>query len=192
MSQEAPMTDCRKVGSRLSEYLDSFLSPKDRRAVEAHLARCEPCRRLLRELELVKRVVGQLDDVDPPEGLARRIDRIPWEVAQDWPRVPAAARVGAVLAVAAALLVLVLRPTLGNRAGPPVAHSVPQAPPASEVRGLLLPQARGEGASAQWVSLGQGVPLEPPPGTQVWGTQERHQLIWQEVRRVSAASRRSF
>jgi anti-sigma factor RsiW len=55
------MFSCLKVRRQLSAYLDGELSPKNRTAVERHLARCRACgvaleslRRLARALEIVQ------------------------------------------------------------------------------------------------------------------------------------------
>jgi hypothetical protein len=51
---------------RLSPYIDGQLSPRERTALESHLAVCDACRRGLDELRATISVVGGLADVESP------------------------------------------------------------------------------------------------------------------------------
>ena len=55
---------------RLSPYIDGQLSPRERTALEAHLAGCDACRRELDELRATTSAVGGLADVEPPRSFA--------------------------------------------------------------------------------------------------------------------------
>ncbi|MBN1426539.1 zf-HC2 domain-containing protein [Candidatus Fermentibacteria bacterium] len=190
---------CRIVRARLSEFLDSYLNPRHREELEAHLKVCPECRQLAREMRRVRDVLGDLDQIAPSATLASRIDRIPWETSQDrsWP-MPSATRLGLVaMTVAAAVMVIVLRPAMTAKVPPGPTASIQEQTKSGvvEVHELMLPEERAERFSPQLarVALARGVPLEGP-AVSVTATpgQTRDDLIWQEVRRVSACSRRSF
>lgn len=192
------MTNCRSVESKLSAYLDSFLPSKDRVAVEAHVAECPACRQLVREVRFVRDLASDLPGMEPPASLASRIDRIPWETVQDRPRIsPVATRFGvALLATAAALVMVVVRPG-PLRGGSESVAELPEtpAPAVVEVHRLVLPETRHVGADPRWggIAANRGVPLEGPSTPVASAPQrDREEMIWQEVRRVSACSRRSF
>ena len=72
---------------RLSEYLDSDLTPVERSELEAHLAGCETCRRVLDELRIVKAQAAVLPDREPEADL--------------WPAVRAAISKGRVVPIQA-------------------------------------------------------------------------------------------
>ena len=67
---------CRKIISYLNAYVDGELSERRRRAVEAHLTGCGPCRGRLEE---IRALAGLFEDTLPvppvPDGLAARIMR---------------------------------------------------------------------------------------------------------------------
>ena len=63
--------------SRMSEYLDSELSPQEHQALEAHLEGCESCRNSMREVRLV---VTRLQDAAPYPSVEN-------DVAAMWPRI---------------------------------------------------------------------------------------------------------
>jgi len=192
------MMHCRNVQSRLSEYLDSFLTPAHREEVEAHLATCEACRGLAREVRLLRDVINDLTAVEPPLSLASRIDRIPREVTQDRSWIaPSTARLSvAVFAAAAAVMLVVLRPAVAGRGvGPSAQLKGDTGSPVVEVHQLMLPEERQGSPDPQWarVAISRGVPLEGPRAPVASAPeQNRDEQIWQEVRRVSACSRRSF
>ncbi|HXV85112.1 MAG TPA: zf-HC2 domain-containing protein [Gemmatimonadales bacterium] len=64
---------------RLSEYLDGELNAGDRRALEAHVAGCVPCRAVLDELRALVAQAGRLEDRPPATdlwpGIAQRIGK---------------------------------------------------------------------------------------------------------------------
>jgi hypothetical protein len=86
---------------RLSEYLDDEMEPAKRRAVEAHLARCTDCRRVVEDLRQVIARAGSLQPRSPEadlwSGIEARIQapvaspvRRPWSVAFTLPQYVAA------------------------------------------------------------------------------------------------------
>ena len=81
---------CRKVESQLAPYLDGLLDSADKRAVEAHVAECPPCRRALSDMRAARDVLHALSPVRAPASFA--------------PRVKAAARAEAAGALYPALL----------------------------------------------------------------------------------------
>jgi len=190
--------NCRNVQSRLSEYLDSFLTPTRREEVETHLADCGTCRQLAKEMKILRDAISDLTAVEPPSSLASRIDRIPWETTQDRPWIaPSTARMGvAVLTAAAAVVLVILWPShAGSGVGPSAELKGGTGTPVVEVHQLMLPEERQGSSDTQRVrvAMSRGVPLEGPRTPVATAPQQdRDELIWQEVRRVSACSRRSF
>jgi anti-sigma factor RsiW len=72
------MREHRWTGPRLTAYLDSELSPEDRRRVEAHAGICPECGRMLATLRRTLAGLRSLSrDPTPPAGLADSvIDRL--------------------------------------------------------------------------------------------------------------------
>ena len=56
----------RHETARLSDYMDGELTPAERAEVDAHLADCPDCARVLQDLEAVVSAAGRLPDL-PPE-----------------------------------------------------------------------------------------------------------------------------
>jgi len=192
---------CSNVKKRLSEYLDSRLNTKDRIAVENHLQECISCRNLHRDMHSLCNDLRSLPDPPVPAALASRINRIPVEFEQRMAFRPSYKLGWVAAAVAAMIVVLVLEPTIMRHGE--TDESVAEINPAAdtqgdmvEVRRLLLPEERPATTPVQWVRLpmSRGVPLDrrsqPVEGSMT--QRERDEQIWEEVRRVSAASRRSF
>jgi hypothetical protein len=70
-----PMVGCRAARRRLSDYLEDELAEDERRFVRLHLARCSPCRSVLRTLQAVVDSLGQLP-ADPLAGsIADAVER---------------------------------------------------------------------------------------------------------------------
>jgi hypothetical protein len=112
----------------LGAYVMDVLDPPERRAVEAHLAGCEPCQSEVAELEQVRDVLGEL----PPEALiqgppdadlvlARTLRRMRAETGSAVRRRRAAVAVAASIVLAGALGVGL---AVGRRSAP---DGVPQA-----------------------------------------------------------------
>jgi anti-sigma factor RsiW len=59
------LRDHRWVPPHASDYLDSELSPRERRRVERHTADCPECRELLRSLQALIGVLGTIGDGEP-------------------------------------------------------------------------------------------------------------------------------
>ena len=192
---------CSTVKKRLSEYLDSRLRTKDKIAVEHHLQECVSCRNLHREIQSLCNDLRSLPDPPIPVALASRINRIPVEYEQRSTFRPSYKLGWVAAAVAAMVVVLVLEPSIlgkGNTDEPvaEIGSAVDSRGNMVEVRRLLLPEERPATTPVQWVRLpmSRGVPLDrrskPIEGSMT--QRERDEQIWEEVRRVSAASRRSF
>src|SRR5262249_15700821 len=75
MNDEIPT--CAELDEQLAPYVDGEASPESRRAVEAHLALCPPCRRLA-EAEAAARTIvhGHREALRPhvPDALRARCD----------------------------------------------------------------------------------------------------------------------
>lgn len=192
---------CSTLKKQLSEYLDSRLGEKDRLAVEEHLRQCTSCRNLHSDMQSLCADLRELPDPPIPVTLAARIHRIPSDYEQRTAFKPGYRFGWVAAAVAAAVVVLVLEPSLlkEGKIDEPVAEmEATQDTPEDmvEVRRLLLPEERPATTPVQWVRLpmSHGVPLDrrskPVEGSM--SQRERDEQIWEEVRRVSAASRRSF
>ncbi len=61
------MTDEHPEIERLNEYLDRELDARDQRRIEAHLSRCEDCRRALEGLSAIVSAASELPPVAPPD-----------------------------------------------------------------------------------------------------------------------------
>lgn len=186
----------------MSEYIDLRLTAEERAGISQHLEKCQGCKALYMETEKICGLLHGLQDTPVPATLASKIDRIPWEVEQDGTG-RFSFRLGWTLAAAAAMAAfLIIKPApLGNSSVPSMAvvadqtmndHSVELM----EVRTLLLPEERSVSDPVQWVRvpMSRGVPLDrvSEPYESPTERDVRDDEIWQEVRRVSVCSRRSF
>jgi anti-sigma factor RsiW len=77
------MTDdmaCRELIELLTDYLDDALDPTTRRAIDAHLARCDGCTRALEQLRETVRITGTLtpEHLASPEREALRAVFVRW------------------------------------------------------------------------------------------------------------------
>ena len=100
------------LGGSLSAYLDGELATAETRRVAAHLSGCAACRGELRDLDGARTAVRALPGVEPPEFIAleraeRKTRHLP-------------AKVGALVAGAAAAVVLVGGITSGGAPSPEV------------------------------------------------------------------------
>jgi len=133
---------------QLSAYLDDDLGPDERRAVDAHLVACAPCRHVLAQLRAVVAWAPDFVGVEPAAdlwpGVARGIDTSR-NVA--FPA-RAGARFSLVQMAAAAVLVAVVSGggvwLLVDRAGPPVVA----VPPTASAPGVVTSTASVEGDAA--------------------------------------------
>jgi len=74
------MLTCRElVQTRASDYLDSQLNWRQRASVRFHLLICDHCRRFIRQLDLVRRVLAREPEAPVSEAelkaLAERLHR---------------------------------------------------------------------------------------------------------------------
>ncbi|MEZ4414925.1 MAG: zf-HC2 domain-containing protein [Gemmatimonadota bacterium] len=70
------------VAERLSDWMDDALSPAERGSVEAHLARCEACRRTLADLQAIVDAAAGLPPRQPAQDLWPNVrDRLTRRVA---------------------------------------------------------------------------------------------------------------
>lgn len=65
-----PKSECQKVKGMLSPYIDRQLTSSEQGLVEAHLERCEACRRELESLRAVVDLVHRVPLVSPPSSFA--------------------------------------------------------------------------------------------------------------------------
>src|ERR1700733_491937 len=63
------------VTELLSAYLDGMLADNDRLKAEAHLAACPDCRRELKELKAVSKMVSELPQEPLPAGFMERLQQ---------------------------------------------------------------------------------------------------------------------
>lgn len=77
------MMTCHRVRRRLSDWIDGALSPRDARAVGAHVESCAGCSRRADELREVGRLLSALPRLEAPESMATRVfDRLEIETRQ--------------------------------------------------------------------------------------------------------------
>lgn len=101
---------CSRYRESVHELVDGTIGPIRRAELESHLGGCTDCRTLVRDLDAIRRTAASLDPIDPPArvwlqvaGRLRQEGRV-----QPLPGTPArSARHGALLAIAAALLMAV-------------------------------------------------------------------------------------
>ncbi len=193
---------CSRVKNRLSEYLDSRLSATEKQRVEDHLGQCASCRILFVETEKLCHALQGLVDTPTPTALAPRIDRIPWE-AEQITQPSFSLRLGWAVAAAATVVAVLLMQPIHIGRSPAVGFATSHAPTRRgnetslvEVRRLLLPEQRPSTPQVQWVRIpmSRGVPLDRRSSStgRERNVTARDDQIWQEVRRVSVCSRRSF
>ena len=97
--------ECERQRSKLSEYLDGALGPREAGELERHLAQCQGCRRERDALQRTVQAVRQLPRELAPSGLAARVmERVRAEALA---RAPVLALWPRALAVAAMLLLVV-------------------------------------------------------------------------------------
>ena len=190
---------CSKAKSMLSAYADMVVNSAGRRKVDEHLTECPSCKGLLEDTMKLRTLLQELSDIKEPRSLASRIDRIPWEYAQESRTVNVFGLGMAVAAAAVVVLVVISRPVLfgGSSIGSEtsVAELRESGSSLTEVRQPMLPEERPSSGRAQWVSIPmtRGVPLEGSSKTQTSADESgADDRIWREVRRVSLSSRRSF
>lgn len=64
---------CARVSSLLSSYIDGEVTPKEKRAVAAHLGDCESCKMQFEALETLVGAANSIDPTAPPVNLRARI-----------------------------------------------------------------------------------------------------------------------
>lgn len=62
------MHSCRRVSELLSQQLDGQLGPVDRLRLRLHLAMCDDCQEVERQLELMHRLALRWDGADRAPG----------------------------------------------------------------------------------------------------------------------------
>lgn len=67
------MSPCDEFAELISARLDGELSPFEEKRLEAHLARCAPCRELADELDGLHHAMAGLPRLDVPAGLTEQI-----------------------------------------------------------------------------------------------------------------------
>ncbi len=65
--------NCGQIQKMLPASLDGVLSKTESALVEKHLASCESCRTAFGEYQQARRLIGNLEEVEPPPGFAQRV-----------------------------------------------------------------------------------------------------------------------
>jgi hypothetical protein len=65
--------ECSKIDEKLSAFIDGLLSVEEQSFVDEHLRSCEKCRRSLAEMKQTVEHVRNVDKVEPPPWLARKV-----------------------------------------------------------------------------------------------------------------------
>jgi len=64
---------CREAIGLLADYLEAVLTQDQLRALEAHLANCEPCQAYLNTYRRTKTLTAQSERVEMPAEMRRRL-----------------------------------------------------------------------------------------------------------------------
>ena len=64
---------CHDIQEKLNDYIEQELSEEQSRQIEMHLNTCPECREELSDLKVVLSLTRNLDEVEPPPFLAKRI-----------------------------------------------------------------------------------------------------------------------
>ncbi len=64
---------CTEIEERLTAYLENSLPNEERGVIEQHCADCIRCRDALKDLEKTKEILENLDELEPPPGLAEKV-----------------------------------------------------------------------------------------------------------------------
>jgi len=67
------MKKCAHCREQLSEYLDDMLKSEQKRHIDEHLSSCEQCRLVLAELKQTRKIVQNLEEVEPPPLFTQKI-----------------------------------------------------------------------------------------------------------------------
>lgn len=145
MTAETPGRTCEDYSTPINDYVDGTLPAAERAALEAHLASCASCERTVADLSQMRRAAQSLPPRRPRTDAWRQIaDRLSAEMQTSAPRRSPAllathwTRRGVALA-AAAILVLAVASTLwlvrqpSAPAAPPQAAAAPGSTPAAAV-----------------------------------------------------------
>ena len=68
MSNREPTfgSECERFADALAAMVDGALEARDRRRLDAHLAGCEACRKLLADLRAIRSLAATLEPIEPP------------------------------------------------------------------------------------------------------------------------------
>lgn len=141
----------------LSEYIDGYLAPEERRRVEHHLETCPACRSELDSLKATVELFRALPSVAPPRSFA--LTRAPVPAAP--PRLLRPAFLSAATTVLALVLVLVMAGDLLGSFGPRPAAVTEQTPIPTLSRGMT-PLPTGEEGMRQQADAGSEKVAGPP------------------------------
>jgi|GEM_PF-2798469 len=107
--------DCRIVQQNIDLFVDDMLSENDRQQLLDHAASCTSCQKAIDDALRLKKALGSLDDMEPPQGLAMSAIK----KAKKNKRKPLFAYVSGATAAVAAVIGLVVILTSGNNIGSP-------------------------------------------------------------------------
>jgi len=65
--------ECKGIQEKLSAYLEKMVSPEEKQLIEEHLTSCGLCRSTLEDLKRTGELVRDLEEVEPPPWLAKKI-----------------------------------------------------------------------------------------------------------------------
>jgi len=110
---------CRRIENLLPSYREGALPLREKNVVEAHLAACPDCRRLLGFLKETDAALSDFPEVEVSRGLVRNLYAVPHQKAEPEPSLlaffPKLIRQPAFLPVAAVLLAIVIFATNPHR-----------------------------------------------------------------------------
>lgn len=127
---------CNEIENQLPAYLEELLSPEEKKAVAGHLAACDRCSRALAELERARRLVRELEEVEPPPFFEQRImSRVRKEAAGKQGilrRLFYPLHIKIPVPALATIVVAVLAYHVYQQGGPEMKHTAPLPPPLAE------------------------------------------------------------
>ncbi len=65
--------ECQGIREKLSIYLEGSVTPEEKQWIEKHLDSCDSCRDAFKDLQKTRNLLGNLEEVEPPAWMTRKI-----------------------------------------------------------------------------------------------------------------------
>lgn len=158
------MTDCSRIRTLLSDYMDGALDPKEKELAEEHLRTCSACREELDALKALAKGLGSLESVNAPadflDQLHHRMERPPkLSRIREWLFYPLQVKIPLQLAGAAVLALLIfsilpLQQSSLKLSSKPVQENKDAAYVTDEAKGMLKPAQSPEALTQETTAPG--------------------------------------